>query len=164
MPRASQRCQVKLSRPHGEVSPPPWPGTLQMRISPLLWFSSRTSLKWRVARQLFACSQYVRATAPYQSTHHYKDFRLLGIARVLESAALITLKATLGQRTKPPICEAPVARYSSNAHFTVAWFSSRTSLKWRLLGNCFIARSMSGQRHPTNLRWDPIGWTGSGHN
>ena len=25
---------------------------------------------------------------------------------MLESAALITLKATLGQRTKPPICEA----------------------------------------------------------
>ena len=39
MMRAGQRCQVKFSRPYTEVSPPPSPGILQMRISPWLWFS-----------------------------------------------------------------------------------------------------------------------------
>ena len=43
MMRAGQRCQVKVSRPHVEVSPPPLPGILQMRISPWLWFSIATA-------------------------------------------------------------------------------------------------------------------------
>ena len=38
--RAGQRCQVKLSRPHIEVSQSPSPGILRMRISPWLWFST----------------------------------------------------------------------------------------------------------------------------
>ena len=39
MMRADQRCQVKLSRPHVEISPSPVAGILQMRNSPWPWFS-----------------------------------------------------------------------------------------------------------------------------
>ena len=47
MMRAGQRCQVKLSCPYIEVSPPPSPGILQMRISPWLWFGI-TMTDWRI--------------------------------------------------------------------------------------------------------------------
>ena len=50
MMRAGQRCQVKLSRPHVEISPPPVAGILQMRISPWPWFRFLgASLGWAAA-------------------------------------------------------------------------------------------------------------------
>ena len=77
MMRADQRCQVKLSRPHVEISPSPVAGILQMRNSPWPWFSCEDQHgdgKGRYSDNIFV-----------ERTVKYEEVYLKAYANVLEA-------------------------------------------------------------------------------